>query len=497
MTRQLVRDHAPALAIMLASFVLQLCVSYGVFRGFPFCMDEYGYWYQAELFARGSTHLTAPDDALSPLKELYVVWHDGKVFSKYPPGFSLVLSLGSLIGAPAAVNPTIAAITTLLLYIATLRLVGRPYAIAAQLLLATSPFFVAYGASYFAHSLTLLLVLVVSVVLTWPTPPTPRRWLAIGGVLGAFVWVRPLDALCAALFVMIVVVRMLGWRRAFVAGLQAIGPFIALVLALMAYNDHLSGRFALSTYPVLDAEFRLVAAEDLGFFENAGAIADEYVRRLVLQGEVLWGRYFLWPAGVVVPILALGAIVFRAGERRWRIALAAHFVIVVLLYNFHGMQSSIPTWPQYGARYWFSGFGAILLLAAMSMQGIVRRVRDHERIPANWRTPRTGHVLVGLVVGIQIAAGIPLFHEYARRFDVVFAIQRDIAATCPGKRVVVLDLPQRPLLPDFVRAADLRRNPFLDGDRLFVGREPSAAMMRALPGYTTCRYAFARWDAAR
>lgn len=484
--RRLAREHALALAIAGGALVVMLVIAYGVFRAHPFCMDEYGYVYQAEIFAQGKTHLEAPAE-LESLRELYVIWHDGKLFSKYPPGFSMVLAVGVKLGAPAAINPLLGAVTLLLLYVVVLRLTDKRTALIAQLVLATNPFFVAYSASLFAHALTLALVMAVLVVLTAPEA-SPRRWLVLGALLGALVWVRPVDAFAASLLVAFVAVRRLGWLRAMKTGAIALVPFLALAVALMAYNASLSDRFALSTYPVLGGEFKLSVGELTGL-DNAAAVADEYVRRLVLEGgEVLLGRYFVWPAGVVVPVLALGAILLRSGDRSWRIALAFHFIVVVLLYNFHGMPSPVPTWPQYGARYWYSGFGAVVILAMLALDDLSKRMNA---------TRRTGTIVVGVILAVQLAIGADLFRAYAHRFELQAEIGRDLELACPGKRLVVLDLPIHPHLPTFVRTEDFKRNPFLAGDCLFVIGTPSPALTRALPGYTTCRYDFARWRSDR
>lgn len=469
------------LAIAACAFVVMLAIAYGVFRAEPFCMDEYGYLYQAEIFAGGDTHLEQPP-ALEPLRELYVEAHDGKLFSKYPPGFSMVLAIGVELGVPFAINPLLGAITLLLLYVVVRRLAGERAAIAAQLILATNPFFVAYSASLFAHALTLALVMGVLVVLTDSKP----RWLLLGTLLGALIWVRPVDAAACGMFVAFAVVRRDGWRRAFHGGSLALLPFAAFALAVMAYNARLSGRFALSTYPVTGGEFKLFAGAELSFADNFTAIADDYVRRLVHEGEVLWGRYFVWPAGVLVPLLALAAILLRAGDRGWRIALAFHFVAVVLLYNFHGMPSPVPTWPQYGARYWYSGFGAIVILAMLALVELQRR---HEKLA----TPRHAAIGLGVILALQLAIGVSLFHGYAQRFELQAAISRDIERACPGKRLVILDIPVRSRLPVFVRPEDFKRNPFFAGERLFVIGTPEPSLVRALPGYTTCRYGFAPW----
>lgn len=487
--------HLAPLIVALLSFVMQTYVAYGPFRAHPNSMDEYGYWYQAEIFARGTTHLAEPPPALEPLRELYMEWHDGKLFSKYPPGFSLVLSLGARLGVAPMVNPLLASVSLLLLFAIARRLVGQRYALAAQLLMATNPYFIAYSASFFAHPLALLLTVLVLYLVTDPSAQRPPFLLALGGVLGVFVWVRPLDALCACLLVGFVALGSHGWRGALRTAKGASVPFVALLVGFVVYNHYLSGRIALSTYPVLDGEFQLTAIAGGGLWENARAVAANYAVRFVMVGFVVWEKYFLRSTAYLVPLLALAGLVFGRRDR-WHVALALHFASLVLLYNFHNTYAAFPAWPQYGVRYWYPGFACLVLLA-------VKAVAERDAALGNgpWQEVGVRVLIVGFVIVVQLGVGATLLQEYRHRFDVVAAVQRDIDRRCPGKRLVVLERSGEgpdPPLPTFVIEADFQRNPFFSEHKFFtLDPNPPATLLAALPGRPLCRYDFLGWNSSR
>ena len=130
----------PALILALA-FAAMSYISLVVFHNFPFSMDEYNNDYQAEIFAQGKTHLEVPE-ALAPLKELYMVHQDEKLFSKYAPGYALLLAAGKSLGIPAGlVNPLLSVVTLLLVFLIAKELTSEKNAILVLALLAFNPYF--------------------------------------------------------------------------------------------------------------------------------------------------------------------------------------------------------------------------------------------------------------------------------------------------------------------------------------------------------------------
>src|SRR5207249_9975399 len=82
---------------------------------------------------------------------------DGAWFSKYPPGFPLLLVPGVLIGAPWLVSPVAASLTLATLYLLGRSLFGGGTGLLAVVLLLTSPFFLFMSGSMMSHPACLLL----------------------------------------------------------------------------------------------------------------------------------------------------------------------------------------------------------------------------------------------------------------------------------------------------------------------------------------------------
>ncbi|MGC9329274.1 MAG: hypothetical protein ACP5I1_16695, partial [Candidatus Hinthialibacter sp.] len=140
---------AAASAFLIGRFILQ---------DFPNSADEHAYLFQAQLFAEG--RFSAPahpkQEFLSPF---FILTHDGKVFSLFPPGWPLLLSLGVRAGSAALINPLLCGGALFLIFAIGLRLWGKREAWTAVFLTSLSPFFLFTSASYFSHPSCLFSVL--------------------------------------------------------------------------------------------------------------------------------------------------------------------------------------------------------------------------------------------------------------------------------------------------------------------------------------------------
>src|SRR5205823_6246223 len=110
--------------------------------------------YQARLFASG--HLYESVAGYVPaLRDKFLVWHEGKSFTKYAPGFPLLLSLGELARVPGLVNPLLSAASLLLVYRLGASLSSPRQGWFAAALMAASPYMAGYSAYYFAQPASL------------------------------------------------------------------------------------------------------------------------------------------------------------------------------------------------------------------------------------------------------------------------------------------------------------------------------------------------------
>jgi len=110
-------DPPVVLALLFALALLAVC---GIFRQTRVgASDWYGYYGQADMFARGRLHLETRLDAarypaLAPLG-FHVV--NGRVVPQYPPGYPLLMAAASTLGLAFFVAPLFAVLTFLLLFV--------------------------------------------------------------------------------------------------------------------------------------------------------------------------------------------------------------------------------------------------------------------------------------------------------------------------------------------------------------------------------------------
>lgn len=109
-----------SLVVAAIFFVEALFVYFIVTQRYPISGDDYSYLYQAKLFASGK--LWAQDPLYDPslpfygCVETYCLRDDqGHRFSKYPPGWPAILSLGACFDTPWLVNPLLGALLVFLM----------------------------------------------------------------------------------------------------------------------------------------------------------------------------------------------------------------------------------------------------------------------------------------------------------------------------------------------------------------------------------------------
>ena len=186
-TTQAVSRFFPLLLFGLA-LLLTGYVAYGVLDAMPHVQDSAAYIFQARMFAERRLLVPDPGAGLHDfLDHAYVLFYNGAWFSKYPPGYPLLLALGVLIGQPAIIDPLCGAAALLLVYLTGRRLFGTAVGVLAALLGLVSPFFLTMSGAILSHSASMLgtaaflYFFVVARQADYPTPvnesdaPTPHR----------------------------------------------------------------------------------------------------------------------------------------------------------------------------------------------------------------------------------------------------------------------------------------------------------------------------------
>jgi hypothetical protein len=168
------------------------------FGGNPQLIDEAAQLFQAKVFAAGRVAAPTPASPVFFLTQLTTVTSAGWV-AQFPPGGSAMLALGVLLGAPWLINPLLAALGVWLVHRIAAGLYGPRTALAAAALWTLSAWVLFMSASYMNHVAATTFALVAWAALLGPGRPTLRHGLVAGAALAACAATRPLDAVAAAL----------------------------------------------------------------------------------------------------------------------------------------------------------------------------------------------------------------------------------------------------------------------------------------------------------
>ena len=168
--------------------------------------DQASYLLQAEIFANGRWTAPAP-----PIPEFFEQPHVQVVpalASKYPPGHALVLSLGSIVGAPWLMPFVLTGLTSALLFALVARTVSVWAAPFACVFWMTAPIVLRFQGSYFSETTTAALTLASWwCILEW-REKRAAHWLALAAfAIGWSAITRPMTALALAIPVGVLVLR--------------------------------------------------------------------------------------------------------------------------------------------------------------------------------------------------------------------------------------------------------------------------------------------------
>ncbi len=363
--------HAALLLICITAFFLAALLSLGIFERVPHVEDEAAYLFQAQVFAQGRVSVPTPPSPESYWSP-FVLDYGGQRFSKYPPGYSLLLSLGVRAGKPWIVNALLGSLA--LWFMAQLgRAIYSPTTgLLAATLGLTCPVFLAMSASLLSHPTSLFFT-------TWflwsfarliqkPTG-SPRRFAVVAGLaLGYLAITRPYDAIGVSLpFALYGLARVLrGDRTLLHYGMIAAAVALLFSLTLPLYWYWLTGHFA--------NPYRFVWPYDRpGFGPGVGpegynlATGLSYARsnlRALSTGFLGWPGYlnviFLWLPFVIRP------------RNRWNYLLLAVLISLVTLHvtywYYGGRDAGFP-------RYYYAALPALLLLTARGIEATTVALR--------------------------------------------------------------------------------------------------------------------------
>jgi hypothetical protein len=336
-----------------------------VFDKMPHIYDAQSYYFQAKVFALGALSVPTPPNRLG-LDVPFTVWHEGRWFTMYTPGASLVLALGVKLGAAWLVGPVLAAGGVLLTYAAASRQFGGRTALLAAALMASSPFLHLQAGSFMSHVPGMFWGAVVLYAAVRYVERRAVGWALLGATaLGCLFLTREMSAVVYAITLGGYVVWRTGWaawreradRWRFAGDAAAAAVCLALCAGFYcAYNWAVTG--SPTTLPRIlfdERDNRYGFGEDVGFYGRhtlgSGLVnADEMLTSL---GIVLFG----WPFAIALALIVMPFVLRRARTWDWvHGAIVVGFILAYIGLYYHGI--------TYGPRYYLDALPAIVLLAA-------------------------------------------------------------------------------------------------------------------------------------
>ncbi len=281
------RSSLIALVFVWVAMFGALQVSRQVFDRLPHLEDEFAYLYQARVFENGD--ITA--DTLYPNRaywQPFTINHEGQRFSKYPPGWSMLLALGTGTNAPWVVNAWFAGLTVALVYRFGRELYDPTAGVIAAILLSLSPIALLQAGSLMSHTSALFFATAFAYGLWRLERIGAGRgrvfWGALAGLaLGMLVANRPLASLGVALPFIAYSLLRLAWlllrdrRTLFPAfrGLVVLG-LCAILLGMLfpAYNRAVIGDPTKNLYTLIWEYDRWGFGEGIGRY--GGSTQDEF-----------------------------------------------------------------------------------------------------------------------------------------------------------------------------------------------------------------------------
>ncbi|MDX1387925.1 MAG: glycosyltransferase family 39 protein [Acidobacteriota bacterium] len=390
----------PAL-VFAVTFAALLLVSVFGLRGIPHIQDEGAYLFQAKIFASGEWSAPAPSRP-EFFDHEHIVTTSERWFSKYPPLFPLILSVGVLVGAPWIIGPVLGGLTAVVVF-ATARELGngRTGWIAWGLTL-SSPFFLIMGGSMMSHMAAALFVSLFLLFLVRAIERgAPGQALVAGACLGAALLTRPYTAFLAAVGAGVygAVVLVGSPRRSELAKIYAVLalavlPFLFGYLAWNNLHTESSGP-AVSLYDTYNETDRLGFGDDKGHgwlktWGSWGHTPAKALRSVHQYLDHTSSHLFGWPARLSLAFV-LAALLW-AVPRKHNWLLFGLFLMLVAGHMLYWATQHL----VYGARYWFSAVPALAVLSALGIQAMLRR-SSAGGFPSASRVVATGAVVAVLI----------------------------------------------------------------------------------------------------
>lgn len=487
------RPYAPALALFFCGTLASTAVCLGVLDGIPHVQDDVAYLFQGRIFALFRSWVPTPPGP-EFFQNAYIQMYEGRWFSKYPPGYPLLLTPGLWAGLPWFINPLSAGVSLALVYATGLRMYGRHVAAWAGLLGLVSPWVLFMSGSYMSHPTTMMWVALFlyslvrlhemhragrSRVGAWALLTgfsigmafITREWTTLGIGVGAAIW-----ALAD------LIARREGKLKLLRRYMLVLVGFVPPLLFLLYENRQLTGEW-------LRLAQDLVGSYDRPGFGPGHGDAQGHTPALGVYNTLLHLRSLAtmfdgWPAPLALAPIALGLIAWLGDKSRryikWDALLWLCLLSLVGAYFVWWYANTI-----FGPRYWYEGMPFLLLLAGRGLDllgkvAILTWKRAGEA--ARWAFPSA---LFGLMTLYNITQSLPYgVSQYTNYNNISPTALYNAEAAYLENALVFVELHPARRNRDYGKVF-FANDPLLRGNIIYVrdlGRPHNESLLSAFPG---------------
>ncbi len=458
MARFAMRAGTPGVPIpllLLAILPVTLLLEWAAESWWPNSADEYGYTFLAQTLLHGRLWNPPPPAPLI-FDFAWIFSRNGKWFSQYPPAWSALLAPFLAGGIAWLLNPLLNLLLGILTW-RTLKLMRVPNQIAAAtiFLLMFAPFTLFNGASLFAHTFTVVLIMGIILLQTRDEIlSATRNKLGIGALFGVLMMTRyEVFVLTACPYIL----DRFWYRRAnFFRDAIPMGiGGLPMLAAFFAYNIEITGRLFKTPYSWVSQGAKIGLWGKHIIFRDA--LGDAILRTLHWSGEL-----FLFTSPLLVALVAL-AVAAKCRARTLRfydIMFPVAYIFFFLYPNTGGH--------EFGPRYWFFAWpGAMLGIATgLAEAGFAGEWLRAGRRRLHAPTLAAVHAPVFLGVSIAIAAFTHIYVDKRRQVFQAVPTQLPALVLIPTRNLMITPWQTEPII---AHSADFCRNGVtLDHDVLYA-----------------------------
>jgi len=357
----MIRTDRLALVLSLCTITAGYLLANRIFECIPHIEDEMAFVWQAQVYAHGEISIPSPPHP-KILMTPFVVDYGSQRFSKYPPGWSVVLAIGYLLGARDWVNPLLAGLAVWLTYRLGQKVFSTAVGLLAAYLTSLSPFFLMLSGSLLSHNWSLLLSLALTLAWldTFVCETKVPRWLTstvAGLALGLLALTRPLTALGIALPFFIhglVLLSRRGWdvrRRVLL-----IGVITLLISSLfLLWQFAVTGNLFTNPYTLWWSYDKIGFGPGFGHQQGGHNLAWSLIN-LKRSLETGWQDFMGW-GHLSWIFLPFGLFAIRRNLPAWLVG--SIFISLAAVYMLYWTTST-----TFGPRYYFESFPCVSLLTA-------------------------------------------------------------------------------------------------------------------------------------